>query len=142
MVTAYNTFLAGPSKLDKELPPSLGAVNTTSNGEMYDYFLARRNAFQLGEAGKLIASMLADQGKQLVPQVYAASQKECVIAYKNALMRKVFAHESMTKFIDRVRKDGQVELIVIQGDTSKSEFGKWGNLVFELFYRVDLSTMS
>lgn len=48
----------------------------------------------------------------------------------------------MRKFIDRARKDGQVELHVIRGDVSDTDFGRYGSLVFELFYRVDLSTMS
>ena len=30
------------------------------------------------------------------------------VAYKNALMKRVYVHESQKKFIDRVKKDGQV----------------------------------
>ena len=142
LVSSYNTFLVGSSKLDKELPPSLGHVNTTSSTEIYDYFLQRRNCALVADAGKLIAQMLADVGKGLVAQVYASSQKDCVVAYKNALMKRVYAHESMKKFIDRARKDGSVELHVIRGDVSDTEFGRYGNLVFELFYRLDLETMS
>lgn len=93
-VSSYNTFLVGPSKLDKELPASLGHVNTTSSTEIYDYFLQRRNRALVADADKLLAQMLADVGKGLVAQVYAASQKDCVAAYKNALMKRVYAHES------------------------------------------------
>ena len=56
-------------------------------------------------------------------------------------MKRVFVHESMGKFIQRARADGQVELHVIQGDVADSQFGRYGAIVFELFYRVDLSTM-
>ena len=114
---------------------------TTSADEIYDYFLQRRNSHLLGEAAKLISTMLADAGKGLVAQVYAGSQKDCIAAYKNALMKRVFVHESSKKFIDRVRKDGQVEMVVITGDVAHTEFGKYGSLVFECFYRVDLGTM-
>ena len=117
-------------------------MNTTSSTEIYDYFLQRRNRALVADADKLLAQMLADVGKGLVAQVYAASQKDCVAAYKNALMKRVYAHESMRKFIDRARKDGQVELHVIRGDVSDTDFGRYGSLVFELFYRLDLSTMS
>ena len=34
MVNSYNTFLAGPTKLDKELPPTIGQVKSTSPDEM------------------------------------------------------------------------------------------------------------
>ena len=56
-------------------------------------------------------------------------------------MKRVFVHESMKKFVDRVRKDGQVEIFVISGDVAATEFGKFGSLVFEMFYRLDLSTL-
>ena len=36
----------------------------------------------------------------------------------------------------------QVELNVITGDIKDTEFGKFGGMVFELFYRVDLDTMA
>ena len=92
-------------------------------------------------AGKLIGQMLADIGKGLVPLISASSTKEAACAYKNALMKRIYVHESFGKFIDRARKDGGVELHVIRGDVDKSEFGKYGKIVFEMFYRVDLSTM-
>ena len=83
--------------------------------------------------------------------ISASSQKECIVAYKNALMERCFVHESMKKFVDRVRRDGQacralcgayVELLVIYGDVTGTEFGKYVSLVFELFYRADLRTMT
>lgn len=140
-VNGYNVFLAGPidKALGPALPATIGHVQTTSASEVYDYFLQRRNGHLVGEAGKLIAQMLADVGKGLVPLVVAGSTKDASKAYKNALMKKVYVHESMGKFIDRVRSEGQVELWVIEGDVEDTEFGKYGKLVFELFYRADLS---
>ena len=38
------------------------------------------------------------------------------MAYKSALMKRVFVHESMGKFIAKCREDGAVELNVIKGD--------------------------
>lgn len=140
-VSGYNTFLAGPMKLDKPLPATIGHINSTSTSELYDYFLQRQNGHLIAEAEKLIAQMLADVGRSLTPIVYSSSQKDCSTAYKNALMKRVFVHESMKKFVERVRADGQVELNVIKGDVGESQFGKYGSLVFELFYRCDLSTM-
>ena len=101
----YNTFVAGPSKLVGELPAHIGLVATTSADEIYAYFLQRRNLHLLAEAGKLLSQMLADAGKKLTPLVCAGSTKEAACAYKNALMKKVFVHESMGKFIKKVRED-------------------------------------
>lgn len=142
-VNGYNVFLAGT--IDKSLAPALpatvGHIQTTSTSDIYDYFLKRRNLHLVAEAGKLIAQMLADVGKGLVPQVIAGSTKDASKAYKLALMKKVYVHESMGKFIDKVRSEGQVELCVIEGDVDDTEFGRYGKLVFELFYRADLSAM-
>ena len=141
-VNSYNTFLASPGKPVDGLPPGIGHVASTSTHEIYDFFLSRRNAHLIAEAEKLLSAMQADMGKGLTQQVYAGSQKECVVAYKNALMKRIFIHESSRKFIERCRKDGQVELNVITGDVEKCDFGRFGSMVFELFYRVDLDTMS
>merc|ERR1712113_55110 len=134
-------FLAGPidKNLGLALPSIVGHVNSTSTSEVYDYFLQRRNDHLLGEASKLISQMLADIGKGVVPLVVAGSTKDASKAYKNSLMKKVFVHESMGKFIKKARVDGQVELWVIHGNVDNSDFGKYGKLVFELFYRADLS---
>ena len=89
---------------------------------------------------KLLAQMTADAGKGLQP-IVGYGQKHCVVAYKNALMRKVYVHESMGKFIERAKADGSVELHVIRGAVDeKSQFAGFGRLVFELFYRCDLDT--
>ena len=39
-VNDYNCFIVGPSKLDKELPPTVGTIASTSNNDLYDAFLA------------------------------------------------------------------------------------------------------
>lgn len=141
-VNSYNTFVVA-AKPPADLPPTIGHLAAASGAppeEVYGYFQGRKNAHLIGEAGKLIGQMLADVNKGLTPLVVASSQKDAAIAYKNALMRRVYVHESMKKFVDRVRKDGQVELWEIKGDVEDTDFGKYGKLVFELYYRVDLST--
>eukprot|EP00854_Cymbomonas_tetramitiformis_P002150 gene2150-2855_t len=138
---SYNVFLAGPSNLGPDLPPMIGHVATTSTSEIYDYFCHRRNSYLIAEAGKLIAQLQTDVAKNQTPIISAGSTKEATIAYKNALMKRVYVHESMKKFVDRVRSDGQVEIFVIAGDVTDSDFGRFGSLVFELFYRVDLTTL-
>ena len=142
-VNGYNVILAGPFKLDATLPENYGHVNTTSTTEIYDYFLDRKNGNLVSEANKLISQMLADVGKGLLPVVCAGSTKEAAVAYKSALMKKIYIHESMTKFINRAREDGSVELAVIKGndEAKMGAFGEYGKLVFEMFYRVDLTTM-
>lgn len=142
-VNAYNVFLTGTidKALGPALPPTIGHVNTTSAIEIYDYFLQRRNESFLGDAARLIAAMLADVGKGLTPIVIAGSTKEISKAYKCALIKKLFVHESMAKFIAMARKDNQVDLVVISGDVDKSEFGKYGKCVAELFYRADIGSM-
>ncbi|KAA8494725.1 hypothetical protein FVE85_2966 [Porphyridium purpureum] len=142
-VNDYNVMLAGTFKLDGPLPPSIGLVNTTSTSEIYDYFLDRKNEALISEANKMLGQMLADTNKGLTPLISASSTKEAAVAYKSALMKKVFVHESMKKFINKAREDGSVELCVIRGDMAKTgEFGQYGGIVFEMFYRVDLSTMT
>ena len=65
------------------------------------------------------------------------------MAYKSALMKKVYVHESMGKFIKKCKEDGAVECVVITGDDERAmgAFADHGKIVFEMFYRVDLSTM-
>ena len=79
--------------------------------------------------------------KDLVQQVYAGSMKHAATARRCSLMKKAFVHESKQKFISGLRADGSdVELFVIKGDIKGSDFGDFGGIVFELFYRVDLDT--
>ena len=142
-VNAYNVFLAGSFKLDGPLPSTIGVVNTTSTNEMYDYFARRKNTSNVEDANRLIAMMLADVGKGLTPLICASSTKEASVAYKSALMKKIYLHESMRKFIAKAKEDGQVEVCVIEGDdeSKMGAFAQYGKLVFEMFYRCDLTTM-
>eukprot|EP00038_Savillea_parva_P011898 m.200954 g.200954 ORF g.200954 m.200954 type:complete len:340 (-) comp21273_c0_seq1:50-1069(-) len=139
-INGYNVLLAGPSPLAGQLPKSIGYVNSLSVAEIYEYFLSRRNDHLVGEAEKLIAQMLSDVARGLVPIISASSKKDAALAYKNGLMKRVFVHESMAKFIKRVAEDGQVELNIIRGNVDDTKFGQFGSLVFELYYRVDLTT--
>ena len=53
-------------------------------------------------------------------------------------------HEKMIrKFIKKCKEDGAVECVVITGDDERAmgAFADHGKIVFEMFYRVDLSTM-
>jgi hypothetical protein len=139
VVNSYNTIVTGPTSV-KEMPRGVGHINSTSITEIYEFFTMRRNGALLAEADTVIAQMLTDASKKLVPQVYAGSKKDAAKAYKNAVMKRVFVHESMKKFIDRVRADGAVTLVEIKGETQGTNFGSYGNIVFELFYRIDLDT--
>ena len=144
-VNAYNVVFAGAFKLDGALPPTIGGpINTTSVVEIYEHFLGRKQANSLAEANALIAKMLADVNKgEKAPLICAASTKEAAVAYKSALMKKVYVHESMGKFIKKCKEDGAVECVVITGDDERAmgAFADHGKIVFEMFYRVDLSTM-
>jgi hypothetical protein len=136
-VTEYNVLVAGPPV--DGLPASIGHVPSASPQDVYAAFVERRNGHELLCASRLIGAMLADQGKKLGVLVSAGNQQEAAIAYKNGLMKKVYVHERFTKFVDRLAADGQVELHVIRGDVEKTEFGQYGGLVFELYYRDALA---
>ena len=144
VVNSYNTLLAGTFKLDAPLPETIGSINTTSCDEIYEYFLARKAEKNLRDADELVSRMLVDVNKNLVPLICAASTKEAAVAYKSALMKRVYVDEKKYgKFVAKVREDGQVELITVtpKDDGSASAFRDHGSLVFEMFYRVDLTTM-
>ena len=145
-VNAYNVVFAGAFKLDGALPPTIGGpINTTSVVEIYEHFLGRKQANSLAEANALIAKMLADVNKgEKAPLICAASTKEAAVAYKSALMKKVYVHESMEKFIKKCKEDGAVECVVIprrRRDQDGRLRAPYGKIVFEMFYRVDLTTM-
>ena len=87
--------------------------------------------------------IMAISGWLFFSLICASSTKEASVAYKSALMKKIYLHESMKKFIAKAKEDGQVEVCVIKGeDESKmGAFAQYGKLVFEMFYRCDLTTM-
>jgi hypothetical protein len=138
---AYNTFLCGPlpAPVVAALPSTVGHVDPKSGNDIYAYFMKRHSQHLLGEAGKLLAQMLVDVQKSLVPLIHASSMKDAGTARKNSLMKKVYVHSSKKAFIDKCREEGGVEMFVIDGDISESEFGRYGGIVFELFYRTELS---
>lgn len=138
----YNTFLAGSwsTAIKSALPPTLGHIDATSTADIYDYFLSRKKQSLLAEAASLIAQMLTDVSKGVLP-IIATSVRDASAARKSSLMKRVFVHGSKSKFIANVRAEGAVELNVIEGDISGSRLEEYGGVVFELFYRVDLSTM-
>ena len=116
-----------------------GHVSSSSTPDIYDYFQQRRSAHNVAEAEKLLSQMLVDVSKGETALI-ATGKKEAQIAFQNSLMKRVFVHESLRKFIDAVRKEGSIEVTVIGGVLEElGEFGKYGGLVFELFYRADLS---
>eukprot|EP00037_Helgoeca_nana_P008391 m.74667 g.74667 ORF g.74667 m.74667 type:complete len:342 (-) comp18910_c0_seq2:101-1126(-) len=141
-INGYNFILAGTPNPGDLLPKTVGYINSISANEIYDYFLLRRNDHLVGEAEKLIAQMLSDVGKGVLPLISASSKKDAAVAYKNGLMKRVFVHESMAKFVNRVQQDGQVEISVIRGNVDGTLFAQYGSIVFEQYYRVDLHTFS
>eukprot|EP00605_Chrysophyceae_sp_TOSAG23-4_P000283 GSChrysophyteH1.ASY1.ANO1.328.1 assembled CDS len=140
-VLPYNLIVCGaPSAVNAALPATLGSCDNSSSIEVYSKFVERRCAHMLEEAGKMIGQMHTDMARNLQPIIYASSMKDAGTARKNSLMKKVFVHESKTKFIDGVKADNEVEMFVISGDIDESkDFYKYGGIVFELFYRADLS---
>ena len=140
-VTGYNTFFVGAldAKVVAALPPSLGVMPTERPNEIYDFFLLRHSQHLLAEAGKMLAQMKVDVAKGLVPIIVASSMKDAGTARKNSLMKKVYVHASKKAFINRCREDGEVEMHVVSGNIDDSDFGQYGGIVFELFYRADLS---
>jgi len=137
----YNTFICGalPAPVVAALPPAIGHVDPKSGSDIYDYYTRRHSQFLLSEAGKLIAQMLIDVQKSLTPLIHASSMKDAGTARKNSLMKKVYVHSSKKAFIDKCREEGGVEMFVIDGNIDESEFGRYGGIVFELFYRTELS---
>ena len=140
-VNSYNTFLVGsvPAAVSEALPPSIGHCTGKASAEIYNYFLSRHSDYLLTEASKLISQMNVDVAKGLVPLIVASSMKDAGTARKNSLMKRVFIHESKKAFIARCQADGEVEMHIIRGNVDDSDFGKYGGVVFELFYRADLS---
>ena len=60
----------------------------------------------------VFSQMLTDVSKGQTPLV-VSGKKEAQIAVKNSLMKKVFVHESMNKFIEFVKKDGSIEVPIL-----------------------------
>lgn len=153
-VLPYNVVLAGaiPASTAAALSSSaltagLGLVDTISIHDIYAGFEKVRNRYLLNEAGKLLATMHIDIAKGITPPlIITSSMKDAATARKNSLMKRVFVHESKTKFIEGCKADvaegGGLELNIISGPADESlEFFQYGGIVFELFFRMDLATM-
>lgn len=138
---AYNTFICGPlpPAVVTALPPTIGHIDAKSGTDIYAYFVKRHSQHLLGEASKMIAQMLVDVQKNLTPLIHASSMKDAGIARKNSLMKKVYVHASKKAFIDKCREEGGVEMYVIEGNIDDSDLHKFGDIVFELFYRTELT---
>jgi hypothetical protein len=84
--------------------------------------------------------MNVDTAKGLGSLIVASSMKDAGTARRNALMKLVYVHESKKAFINNCQADGDgIEMHIIRGEVNDSDFGKYGGIVFEMFYRADLS---
>ncbi|GMH65346.1 hypothetical protein TrST_g9561 [Triparma strigata] len=137
-INSYNFILAGPwtSKFGED---SENCCSATSTDAVYDCFLACKASSLMADANKLIAQMITDVEKGLTACIYAASMKEAGVARRNALMKKVYVHESKAKFIQGAKEDGGIEVNVVNGNIEGSKFSEFGGIVFEIHYRTDLA---
>jgi len=143
-VNPYNLILAGSgwnsTVLDNK-PEEIGFINTTSVDEIYNLFLLRRNEHLMSQADFLIDQMLTDAAKEkeAFPRIVAGAMKEAAAARKSSLIKKVFVHESKKQFVKGVREEGDVDMVLIEGDISGTKFGDYGGIVFEMHYRANLA---
>jgi len=142
VILPYNVIVCGATAtVAATLPDTLGTCANSGSFDVYDAFLARRSDYELGEAGKMLAQMHTDISKGLQPLIYCASMKDAGSARKNALLKKCYVHESKGKFIAACQED-DIDVSVIYGEVDESkDFYKYGGIVFELFYRTDLSVL-
>jgi hypothetical protein len=157
-VNSYNVILTGvwPTSITHHLPDDVAAhTNTTSVHEIYDLFEKRRNTHYIQEAELLIAKMLVEihknaagsstgAGDMTSSSVHTGSMKDLACAKRNALLKKVYIDASKTKFIENAKKEADssgFEVIVVHGRTGEDAgtFEKYGSMVFETFYKLDLS---
>ena len=146
-VNEYNVVLSGTgwsNAILKDLPDTVGHVSSTSTDEIYSAFKVRKNQSLIGEAEALINRMLSDVGKGAATMdVYTASMKELGIARRNAILKKVYVCSSKKKFIESVVQEGDVEeMYVVEDREVKGKFEEYGSVVFETFYKLDISIYS
>jgi len=149
-VTTYNVILTGvwPTTITHHLTDDLAAhTNTTSMHELYDLFEKRRNTHYIQEAETLIAKMLVEIHKNnndTSSSVHTGNMKDLACAKRNALLKKVYIDASKTKFIEHAKAEGGFELIVVHSRPGEEAgtFEKYGGIVFETFYKLDLSIYS
>ena len=146
-VNSYNVILTGvwPNTITHHLPPNIAHKDTTSNHEIYDLFEQRRNTQYIEEAELLIAKMLTEIHKDSsgnTSSVHTGSMKDLACAKRNALLKKVYISGDKTKFIQNAKRDGGgFDLIVVNNrqGSDAGQFEEYGSVVFETFYKVDLS---
>jgi hypothetical protein len=146
-VTSYNAILTGvwPNTITHHLPDTIAYTNTTSMHEVYDLFEQRRNAQYIEEAELLIVKMLTEiaksDGTDHTSSVHTGSMKDLACAKRNALLKKVYISNEKQKFIQNAKADDEgFDVIVIQPRKSGvGKFEEYGGVVFETFYKLDLS---
>lgn len=142
----YNTILTGvwPTTITHHLEPTLAAhTNTTSITELYDLFEQRRNTHYIEEAEVLIAKMLVEIHRNAdgAASVHTGSMKDLACAKRNALLKKVYIDKSKTKFIQNAKAEGGLDVVVVspREGSDAGKFEEYGSMVFETFYKLDLS---
>jgi len=141
---SFNVVLSGTgwnNAILKDLPETIGHINSTSVDEIYDTYCTRKNLSLIGEAEALLSKMMADHGKGSTNMdVYAGSMKDLAIARRNALLKKVYISSSKKKFIESVRAEGDVEeMYLIEDRKTPGKFEEYGSVVFETFYKLDIT---
>lgn len=145
-VNSYNLILTGvwPTTITHHLPETIGHTASTSVHELYEIFEKRRNTFYIDQAEALIQKMLTEIAKNNAENsssVHTGSMKDLACAKRNALLKKVYIDASKTKFILNAKAEGGFECIVVhcrQGE-DVGLFEEYGGVVFETFYKLDLS---
>ena len=146
-VTSYNVVLTGvwPNTITHHLPPSIAYTNTTSMHEIYDLFEKRRNDQYIEEAELLISKMLTDiaksNGAENASSIFTGSMKDLACAKRNALLKKVYVSSEKKKFIQNAKAEGGFDLVVVTNrkGSDAGKFEEYGGVVFETFYKLDLS---
>ena len=147
-VKSYNVILTGawPSSVTNNLLPNLTHINTSSMDEIYELFEKRRNTQLISDAEILIDKMLTEQNKgaksDMTASIFIGSMKDLSTARRNALLKKVYISSTKKKFIDNVRADGDdLDMVVVneRNDSDTGKFEAYGGVVFETFYKLDLS---
>jgi len=148
-VTTYNVILTGawPSSVTSHLSmdESLAHINTSSMDEIYELFLLRRNNQYIREAETLIDSMVTEQNKSkgtdMTASIFTGSMKDLATANRNAILKKVYVSSTKKKFIQLARAEGGIEMIIVneREGNDAGKFEKWGGVVFETYYKLDLS---
>jgi len=161
-IKSYNVILTGPwpssvtnnlltSSSSSSSSSSLAHINTSSMDEIYELFEKRRNTQLINEAEILIDKMITEQNKgaksDMTASIFTGSMKDLSIAKRNSLLKKVYISSAKKKFIENVRSaddgDDHLDMVVVNerndssGDTGK--FEEYGGVVFETFYKLDLS---